>query len=196
MAEISTSENICNEEFQESIILKEKDGICISRTSEGKYCIKFEMSQLLDMPSFIDFNIFKLIMELNKDIFETSSIDIISSNEANVHVKLQQFLSDYGMQCENHCLNVRKIHSELSGKIIKTIFHINSIVDENELNIRALHYDSFVECTFLTNNSVSVVITQSITNELILPYAEKMGVNVSGKIISRLKQFIENMGNI
>lgn len=73
------------------------------------------------------------------------------------------------------------------------------MVDENTAIKSMSQYNSFVECTFLTNNSVSINILQSTTNntqDTILPFAEKLGVNVSGKIISRLKQFIENMHNI
>ncbi len=192
-------ENCIQDNCEQSVILKEKDGICISRTLEGKYNIKFEMTQFLDMPSFIDFSIFKLIMDLNKDIFESSSIDIKSNNDAVITVKFQQFLSDLGIQSVNQCLHVSKLHDEYLGEIRKTVFHINSMVDENTAIKSMSQYNSFVECTFLTNNSVSINILQSTTNntqDTILPFAEKLGVNVSGKIISRLKQFIENMHNI
>ena len=200
MEELSTNEDNYNEEFQnnhtQSIILKEKDGITISRTFEGNYDINFEMTQLLHMPSFIDFSMFKIIMDLNKDIFETSNIDIVSNNEAVITVKFKQYLSDLGVQSLNQCLRIVKMHQIIDGEIRKTVFHINTIVDDNNIISGTLQNSSFVECTFLTNNTVSININQSTTNDIILPFAERMGVNVSGKIISRLKQFIENMGNI
>ena len=200
MEEIGTIEDKYNEEFQDnhaqSIILKEKDGITISRTFEGNYDINFEMTQLLHMPSFIDFSMFKIIMDLNKDIFETSNIDIVSNNEAVITVKFKQYLSDLGIQSLNQCLRIIKMHEVIDGEIRKTVFHINTIVDDNNIISGTLQNSSFVECTFLTNNTVSININQSTTNDIILPFAERMGVNVSGKIISRLKQFIENMGNI
>ena len=192
-------EKACNSEdnHKKIVILKDKDGICISRTAEEEYNIKFKITQLLHMPSFIDFNIFQLIIDLNKDIFESSSIDINNNNnEANITVNFQPILNDLGIQGSNRCLLVKKIQSEYLGEIDKTIFHITSIVNENEENVNELHYESVIECTFLTNNSVSIIITKNIRNELVLPFIEMLGVNISGKIISRVKQFIEEMINI
>ena len=121
MEEIGTIEDKYNEEFQDnhaqSIILKEKDGITISRTFEGNYDINFEMTQLLHMPSFIDFSMFKIIMDLNKDIFETSNIDIVSNNEAVITVKFKQYLSDLGIQSLNQCLRIVKMHQIIDGEI-------------------------------------------------------------------------------
>lgn len=166
-----------------------------TKINKKTYEVEFAINNnFINLPKIIDFPIIKLIFDLNKDIYEKTDLKIINNNEANIFILLKHFFEDVGINQKYFCLKIKK-----TNRINEIIFTCNTIKDsvseefskESELiNISELH----CKCNIISQNTVNFKIT-IVADEIVhLPqYIEKMIKIIFNKIITRVKQFIENL---
>jgi hypothetical protein len=69
----------------DSKVLYEKDGMIFTKIDDKKYNLSFSMeNKNILIANIIDFSLFKLIYELNGDIYERVNLTKISENQAVV----------------------------------------------------------------------------------------------------------------
>ena len=82
----------------DSIILYEKDGMIFTKIVDKKYKLDFSMeNKNILISNIIDFSLFKLIYELNNDIYESVNLTKISENEAVVVFVMKHLFEDLGL---------------------------------------------------------------------------------------------------
>jgi hypothetical protein len=177
------------------IILFNKEGFRFIRTIKNQYKLDFSIeNERINIANVIDFNMIKLIYDLNPDVYEYVNLNRVSENEAIITLLMKHFFEDLGLPQRFSYVNMNR-HVE-SNKII---FHSKSIrdhrppnmpTDSELMNMR----DLICNCDIVTAHkaifSVNVIFDHSMN---IPPFAEKMIGMILFKIFKRVKQFIENV---
>jgi hypothetical protein len=182
--------------MDESTILLEKDGFLFRSVSKNHYYLEFFMeNNNIRLSEIVDFNLMKLIYDLNPDIYLKSSIEKKNENEANVTLLLKHFFEDLGMPQRYSHVSMKKY---IEGNQIifksKTIYdHVptNIPADAKILNINDL------ECICKIETPHKIIFTFNIyfdTDRLAPPRPiQKMVGILLNNIFKRVKQFIENV---
>jgi hypothetical protein len=185
----------------------EKDNIRISKTPEEEYhmqCI-IENHQLL-LEKIINFDLLKLIYDLNVDVYEKTELHKISDSEANILFIMKNLFPDLGMPQRFAYLKVRRsIDRDLfTQKTKKIVFQSEFILDEKGQMVKPEHLPKDVfplpieslvtECLFLSENKIHISNKIKINSgKLNIPaFVEKLLSKIIYKVFSRVKQFIEN----
>lgn len=175
-------------------ILFEKDGFCMMKENSTCFKISFVIENTrIYLENIINFDLIKLVYDLNPDIFET--IDFKKNeNDANIYFVMKHFFEDLGMpQFYNH------IHVTKSTMDKYIIFKMQPIKNEqfdnnnNELVQMPLE-EMEVVCYKMTPHKITFQynILFNRTRE-IPPYVEKLVGNIIYKIFNRVKGFIDNV---
>jgi uncharacterized protein YkvS len=176
-------------------ILFNKDGFIFSRVEKNKYNMKFSMeNKNIILSKIIDFNLIKLIYDLNGDVYEKVTMEYLNENEVIATLLLRHLFQDLGLPqkfsfihvkrfIENHSI-VFKSHSIKSYRPegIPSDAELMAIEDLTTVcNIISPHHMDF---------SFSILFDASMN---IPPFAEKIVGMILNKIFKRVKQFIENV---
>ena len=177
------------------IILFNKEGFRFIRTIKNQYKLDFSIeNERINIANIIDFNLIKLIYDLNPDVYEYVNLNRVSENEAIITLLMKHFFEDLGLPQRFSYVNMNR-HVE-SNKII---FHSKSIRDHRPpnmppnselMNMRDLICNCDIVTVHKANFSVNVIFDHSMN---IPPFAEKMIGMILFKIFKRVKQFIENV---
>ena len=92
-------------------ILIEKNGIVIFKENGEKDIlnIKFDIENTkLDLTKILNIDFFKLVYELNQDIFESINIKKINENEANIMLLCKNLFMDIGLPQYYYYFNVKR----------------------------------------------------------------------------------------
>ena len=82
----------------DSKILYEKDGMIFTKIDDKKYNLSFSMeNKNILIANIIDFSLFKLIYELNGDIYERVNLTKINENQAVVTLLIRHLFEDLGL---------------------------------------------------------------------------------------------------
>lgn len=173
----------------------DNSGIQFTKINKNTYNVEFTINNnSINLPKLIDFSIIKLIFDLNQDIYEKTDLKIINNNEANIFILLKHFFQDVGLNQKYFCLKMIKTNS-----INEILFTCNTIKDYNRtyfpkeaefVNINELQ----CKCNVISQNKMSFKITLVADEIVHLPqYIDKMVKIIFNKIITRVKQFIENL---
>ena len=183
---------------ENKIICSKKDIILTLNNNTKNYNINFNtLSTNIDLQKYTNFNIYKLLFELNKDIIESIEIiDLLSDDEANILIILKEigdtikipknylYLTINKIYNNNEILfestnndNIDKIKNKIIGcnktiseySVLKIINNDNKLIFNYEFNFKmVLQQSKFV------NNIVALLIK---------------------KVFYKLKLFIENSNN-
>ena len=83
--------------MENNTIIK-KNGFCFSKTNENQYITNFEIkSENLDLSKLLNFDIMKLIYDLNPDLIADCKIDKISDSKARFAILFKPFFKDIGI---------------------------------------------------------------------------------------------------
>jgi hypothetical protein len=178
----------------DSIILYEKDGMIFTKIDDKKYKLEFSMeNKNILISNIIDFSLFKLIYELNNDIYESVNLTKISENEAVVVFVMKHLFEDLGLPQKYFYLHITKIVTDK-----QIIFRSHSIHTErpkcvpDEAQIMAMKENIGI-CDIITPHKVNFSFTILFEDYVEIPaFAEKMVGLILNKIFKRVKQFIEN----
>lgn len=172
----------------------DKNGFQFFKNNSHHYSTKFEIkSSKLDLTQIINFDLMKLVYDLNPELFEECKIEKISETKAKFIILFKHFFKDVG-------LPQRFAHVELSREVIddKIIFIGNSSSDPPNIKIpsgciqlpaKKIKY----ECVMINNGHTKVTQNMYLDNTFqIQPFVEKFLGGILIKIFLRVKQFIEN----
>jgi len=176
-------------------ILFIKEGFVFSRIKKNNYKLEFSIeNNYINIPKIIDFNLVKLIYDLNPDIYEKINIQILNEHEAVLAALFKHFCEDLGLPQNYSFLNMRLIKEET--KIVirsQTIYaHKPDFIPDNTELMKMDELTSI--CNIITPHKVLFSFHVTFNPlENIPVFAEKMVGVILFKIFKRVKQFIENI---
>jgi hypothetical protein len=179
------------------MILFEKEDFKFIYINKNHYKIQFIVkNNNIILPKIIDFTLIKLIYDLNPDIYEKVNMEEYGSDKDSVIITIlmKHLFEDIGLSQKFSFIHMNKTVEEK-----KITFQSKSIVDLRPncipedaelLNIQNMT----CICDIITTHHVIFSINIIFDTETnIPPFAEKMIGLILYKIITRVKQFIENI---
>ena len=177
------------------ILLIEKDVFKFSRETKNHYKMEFSMeNKKFNLTKLIDFNLIKLIYDLNNDIYLKVNLETLNENEAIVTLLMKHFFEDLGLPQKFSYVHMRRFVEEkriwFESSSIKNI-RPEGMPEEAELMaIQQL----ITICDIITPHNIKFslnIIFDPITN--IPSFAEKLVGLILNKIFKRVKLFMENI---
>jgi len=179
------------------IMENKKDNFTFTRVKKNEYEIKFTIqNNFIDLPSIINFDLLKLLYDLNKDIFSNITLEKINEKEAVSVLLLKHFFVDLGLPQHYSYFHIEKKENEKENINFysKTIFceRPEIIPDEARLIVfEGINISIQIETPHKLNISGSILLQEN-QNQNIPFFIEKFISRIIYKIFNRLKQFIEN----
>ena len=171
-----------------------KDGFKISRIKKNYYTLEFTLENPnLALSKIIDFSLFKLIHDLNPDIYDKIEIQRINEREANIVLLMKHLFEDLGVTQKFSFINMQKF-----TQLDKIIFKAASIKDSRPEGIPEDAELTSIQdlnciCYLLTPHKITFSLSVILDPQMAIePLLEKIFVNILYKIFKRVKQFIEN----
>jgi len=181
--------------MSEPIILYSKEGMNFTKIKDNNYALEFNMeNNNIIMSKIIDFNLLKLIYELNGDIYEKTHINIINDNEAILNLLMKHLFEDIGLPQRFSYIHIKKIVNEN-----KISFISQSIMSDRPEGMpkdaKLLPIKKMIcDCLIITPHKIDFSCNITFEDEMNIPaFAEKMVGLILFKIFKRVKQFIENV---
>ena len=179
--------------------LMDKNGMKINKLPNNEYTVSFSIqNNQLILPSIINFDMVKLIFDLNPDIYEKSILKKNTTLEnATICSLMKDLYSDLGIPQSYVCMSVEmvKLNDVIKFNCLPllnrtTPLEFSGISDLYLLPVKNL----IIDCNILTNNHIEINCRINIDDDIeIEQFIEKMVITVVHKIFIRLKQFIENL---
>jgi len=182
-------------------VLYHKDNISISKTKEGEYHMQCQMENpRIYIKKIVDFELIKLIYDLNKDVYEKTDLIRVSETKANILFIMKNIFPDLGLP-RRFCY-IQVIKEEHREKIV---FRGKILTDEKDCPIRPdsipNHLQPFplqqieTTVTFLSDHTIHISNKMKIISHKfsLMPWMEKTISKLIYKMFSRVKQFIENL---
>lgn len=187
-------------ELENVVIFKNKNGLEFIRIKKHNYKVSFELNNNnIILSKIINMDLLELVYVLNKDIYDYSNLDKVNDREAILINVMKPFFKDLGSpQRFSHLKIEKNIINDHNIQFIATTLYEDKTSDENiPIHAQLLPIELIVVDCEIKNNH-SIMFTQTIifderTMPVIPPFMEKMIGNISCKVFSRMKQFIENM---
>jgi hypothetical protein len=182
-------------DLEQETILSEKNGLKFIKAKQNHYQLIFSMqNNNIVLSKIMDFNLVKLIYDLNSDVYEKINIFNINDNEAIVVILMKHFFEDLGLPQRFTYLHIEKIVNENNitfiSKSIRTHRPTN-MPKEAEL-MPILEMTS--TCHVITPHNIDFHFNIIFDTELnIQPFTEKIVGLILNKIFIRVKQFIESV---
>ena len=179
--------------------LFEKDGFILTKNeknicNEQSYNIQFTLENPnINIESIINFDIIKLIYELNPDIYEKGEVIKINEQEAIITLVMKHLFEDIGMAQNFVFLHV-KMHTRhehnhiFEAETIQT-YRPENMSDQIELiNIEKM----IIICETVTPHKINFIYNIYFEEDVtITPFFEKIIWLLATKVFKRVKQFIE-----
>ena len=181
--------------MSENSLLYSKEGFEFTKIKNNNYSLVFDMeNNNIIMSKIIDFNLLKLIYDLNGDIYEKSNITIINNEEAILNLLMKNLFEDIGLPQRFSYVHIKKIITEnkisFFSESIKNSIPEGMPNDSKLLPIKKMICDFIIITPHTINFSCNVIYEDYIN---ISPFIEKMVGLILFKIFRRVKQFIENV---
>ena len=179
-----------------AVTLFDKDGFKFSCLKKNHYSLTFTMeNNKIVLSKIIDFNLIKLIYDLNPDVYE--KVQIVNNNnndEIILTLLMKHFFEDLGLPQRYSFIHMKKVVEEdkikFTGQSIKT--HKPEGMPE-DAELMALQ-NMIAICDIITPHKVNFSFNVIFDGEMNFPpFAEKMVGMILHKIFKRVKQFIENV---
>jgi hypothetical protein len=176
-------------------IIDKKD-ITMERIERNKYTLNFTMeNKKIYMKNIINFNIMKILYEVNKDLLVDFKMKLIDDKNGECYFLLKHLFSDFGLPQKYIHLDIEKIEDSENN----TILFVCKNSTTNTLNIpkigEQMSYEAmFFKCKLVNNHCISVENNIFLSEETDVPaFVEKMVGIVTSKMFIKIKQFIENV---
>jgi hypothetical protein len=179
----------------ESNTLYSKEGFVFKKNEKNNYSLSFEMeNNNINLSKIIDFNLVKLIYDLNSDIYEKVNLQIINENEATIVLLMKHLFEEIGLPQRFSNIYMTKIVEENNIKFvsqtIKSERPQNMPPDAESMNIKTMTFN----CNLLTQHKIKVTCNILFEDIMNIPEViEKIVGLILYKIFNRVKQFIENV---
>jgi hypothetical protein len=179
----------------DSNVLYSKEGFIFTKNEKNNYSLSFSMqNNSIVLSKIIDFNLIKLIYELNPDVYEKINMNIIDENKAIANLLLKHLFKDLGLPQRFSYVRINKIVEENSIKFIsqtiKPEIPEGMPPDSELMPIKNM----ICHCEIITPHHIRFTCNVQFENSMIVPpVAEKLVGLILYKIFNRVKQFIENV---
>jgi hypothetical protein len=181
--------------MSESDILYSKEGFVFSKMKKNHYSLTFQMeNKSIILSKIIDFNLIKLIYDLNIDIYETVHLQQINDTQAILNLLMKHLFEDIGLPQRFSYIHMSK-HIEDN----KITFVSQSIYSERPVGMPAdaeqMPIKNMIcECNIITQHRIGFTCNIIFEDYMMVPqFAEKLIGHILFKIFNRVKQFIENV---
>jgi hypothetical protein len=178
----------------EPIILYSKECFTLIKNDKNKYSLSFyiENNNIL-LSKILDFNLIKLIYDLNPDIYEKVNIQILNENEAIVNLLMKHLFEDLGLPQRFSYLNIKKTNNNDT-----ILFTTESIKHERPTDMpqdaELMNINSSIKCDIITPHKINIECNLTFEKTIIIPaVVEKLIGLILYKVFNRVKQFIENV---
>lgn len=181
--------------MSETDILYSKEGFNFAKIKKNNYSLHFQMeNKTIVLSNIIDFNLVKLIYDLNGDIYENVNLTKLDDNQAVMCMLMKHLFEDIGLP-----QRFSYVHMTKRVETNKITFMTQSIYSERpegmpetaeQMPIKKM----ICECNILTPHQIGFSCNVMFEDCMIIPpFAEKMVGLILFKIFNRVKQFIENV---
>uniref|UniRef100_A0A6C0IF83 START domain-containing protein n=1 Tax=viral metagenome TaxID=1070528 RepID=A0A6C0IF83_9ZZZZ len=174
----------------------EKDGFKFEKLKDNAFNLIFDVeNSKLALPSLINFDLVKLIYDLNSDIYVSNNLQKLpEENAAIITLLIKHFFEDLGLPQRYSYLYITQ---ETNDKQI--IFNARSIhTDPRPIGIpetaelMPIKY-MVITCDIITQNKINFNCSIVFDDDLKIPsFAEKIIGIMIHKIFTRVKKFINN----
>jgi len=178
-----------------AVTLFDKDGFKFSCLKKNHYSLTFTMeNNKIVLSKIIDFNLIKLIYDLNPDVYEKVHIETLNNDEVILTLLMKHFFEDLGLPQRYSFIHMKKVDEECKINFIAQ--SIKSHKPEGmpeDAELMALQ-NMIAICDIITPHKVNFSFNVIFDGEMNFPpFAEKMVGMILHKIFKRVKQFIENV---
>ena len=176
-------------------ILYSKEGFIFTKNVKNNYSITFQIeNNNIILSKIIDFNLIKLIYDLNNDIYEKCKLQIINENEAIINLLMKHLFEELGLPQRFSYLHIKRIVSEnnitFMSESIKSERPPDMPPDAELMNIKNM----IINCDNITPHKINFTCNIFFENTMVVPaISEKLVGLILYKIFNRVKQFIENI---
>lgn len=175
--------------------LYSKEGFVFKKNEKNNYSLSFEMeNNHMILSKIVDFNLVKLIYDLNNDIYEKVNLKIINDNEATINLLMKHLFEDLGLPQRFSYIHMKKITREnnivFESQTIKSDRPEGMPVDAELMPIKTMKCN----CDIITQHKIRFTFNVLFEDKMsVPPVAEKLVGLILYKIFNRVKQFIENV---
>ena len=175
--------------------LYSKDGFVFTKNEKNNYSLTFEMvNNNIILSKIIDFNLVKLIYDLNNDIYEKVNLKIINENEATINLLMKHLFEDLGLPQRFSYVHMTKISKEnnilFESQTIKSEIPEGMPVEAELMPLKTM----ICNCNIISPHKIRFTINVLFDNHMLIPaVVEKLVGLILYKIFNRVKQFIENV---
>ena len=178
-------------------IIIDKKKLKIIKNEKNNYDILYNVkNHNIYLSQIINFDLIKLIYEINKDVFEDFNIEIINENEANIYLLLKHYFKELGFPKRYLYLNLQKEKKENNIQFkFKTIYddlpNINNFPSDViilPIDTMNVNYDFISDHNLKANHNIIFLSTFEIPD-----FIEKITLTIFSNMFLRTKQFIENI---
>jgi len=174
----------------------------MNKVSSGEYNIQFYLeNNNIQLDKIIDFNLIKLMYELNQDIYEKIDLKICNENQAILLAISKHLFQDLGISQKYSHLKISKTLVR-TGKIIFDLQTQKTDPSERSMSFsipekaEQLPIEQFIiACNVINQHKIEFGINFKIDIDTIeLPdFVENLLCKIFIKMFKRVKQFIENI---
>lgn len=172
-----------------------KEGFFLNKNKEREFSLYFEIeNNYIILKKILDFNLIKLIYDLNSEIYETINLQIINENEATINLLLKHLFEELGLP-----QRFTYVHMKREVKENKITFFSQTIKSERPQgmpdNAELMPIDNvIINCDVITPHKIKICCIIFFQDNIIIPpFLEKIFSLVLFKIFTRVKQFIEKV---
>ena len=176
-------------------VLVEKDGMKFIKLEKNKYNLSYSIeNKNINLEPLVNFELIKLIYELNPDIYEKVVLNKFNEEEAQITLLMKHFFNDLGFpQKYSHMVLKKSVSPNRINFVGSSIFNEKPPYIPSEVEL--LPIDKMdIECTMSSPHKVNLNCVIIFNNSLIIPaFIEKVIGIIINKIFNRVKQFIETI---
>jgi hypothetical protein len=177
------------------VVLYSKEGFIFTKNEKNNYSLSFSMqNNSIVLSKIIDFNLIKLIYDLNSDVYEKINMNIINENEAISNLLMKHLFKDLGLPQRFSYVRINKIVEENRIKFISQTIK-PEIPEGMPPDAQLMPIKNMVcDCRIITPHQIQFICNIQFENSMIIPQVvEKLVGLILHKIFNRVKQFIENV---
>jgi hypothetical protein len=192
------SESVTYTKTQSHEVLYNKDGTQIFKLPNNCFRICFFLqNKNIMLNSILNFDLIKLVHDLNKDVCENIETQKLDESNAIVTLLIKNFFEDLGIPQKYSCLQIHKQHFTNDHHNVVFVFSTFTNYKASWLpeDLELACVDEIrLHCYYTNPHHVNFDCNIRFPNNHNLPaFVQKMSVMIVHKIINRLKQFIENV---
>jgi hypothetical protein len=176
-------------------ILYSKEGFTFAKNSKNSYSLNFQIeNKSIILSKIIDFNLVKLIYDLNGDIYEKVNLINIDENQVVMSMLMKHLFEDLGLPQRFSYLHIIKQVEECKTKFVGQSIYSERPEGMSEDAEQMPIKNMICEFNIINQHRVGFSCNIIFEDRMNVPQiVEKMIGLILFKIFNRVKQFIENV---